>query len=171
MPKTTPVSEKRAAANRANSARSTGPRTTQGKAHSAQNSRKHAFAASKSCAIRLEDLDEFAILHAKSIATYQPVNHQQIAVERIALARHSLYRCATLEAGVATAAMKETISPGGFPANMLMSTGIALPASLSASSGSSNAPALEVFPPLPRPGRAPLLPCRRRIRAPESPTQ
>jgi hypothetical protein len=119
MPKT-PVSEKRLAANRANAARSTGPRTAQGKASSAQNSRKHGFAASKFCAIRIEDLDEFAILHAKAIATYQPVNHQeQIAVERIALAQQSLYRCAALEAGLTTAAMNETISPDGLPANLL----------------------------------------------------
>jgi hypothetical protein len=150
MPKTTPVSEKRAAANRANSARSTGSLTPQGKARSAQNSRKRGFAASKFCAIRLEDLDEFAILH-KSIGTYQPVNHQeQIAVERIGLFQQSLYRYATLEAGLATAAMNETMSPDGFPANMLtdtlshgvrpLSTRIALSVSLSASSGSSAAP-------------------------------
>ena len=124
MPKTTqPISAERLAANRANAARSTGPRTAEGKARSAQNSRKHGFAASKFCAVRLEDLDEFAILHAKAIATYQPVNDQeQIAVERIALAQQSLYRCATLEAGLTTAAMNETISPDGLPANMLTET-------------------------------------------------
>jgi hypothetical protein len=127
MPKTTPVSEKRLAAGvpsgAANAARSTGPRTTQGKARSEQNSRKHGFAASKFCAIRFDDLDEFAILHARAIATYQPVNHQgQIAVERIALVQQSLSRCATLEAGLTTAATNETISPDGFPANSLTDT-------------------------------------------------
>jgi hypothetical protein len=113
MPKTTqPISAKRLAANRANAASSTGPRTDQGKARSAQNSRKHGFTASKFCAVRLEDLDEFAILRAKAIATYRPVNDQElIAVERIALTQQSLYRCAALEAGLTTSAMNETLSP------------------------------------------------------------
>ena len=121
MPKTTqPISSKRLAANRANAGRSTGPRTHQGKARSTQNSRKHGFAASKFCAVRLEDFDEFAILHAKAIATYRPVNDQeQIAVERIAIAQQSLYRCAALEAGLTTSAMNETLSPD---ANLLTDT-------------------------------------------------
>jgi hypothetical protein len=117
---TAPISPKRLAANRANAARSTGPRSTNGKTRSAQNSRKHGFAASKFCAVRLEDLDEFAILHAKAVATYRPANDQElIAVERIALAQQSLYRCASLEAGLTTSAMNETVSPDGFPANLL----------------------------------------------------
>jgi len=120
MPTNPPLSEKRLAANRANAAHSTGPRTAEGKARSAQNSRKHGFAASKFCAVRLEDCNDFAILHAKAIATYQPVNDQEaIAVERIALTQQSLYRCAALEAGLTTAAINETLSPY---ANLLTDT-------------------------------------------------
>jgi hypothetical protein len=57
------VSEKQLAANRANAARSTGPRTPQGKARSAQNSRKHGFTAS-TFAIERIALAQQAILRA-----------------------------------------------------------------------------------------------------------
>ena len=40
-----PISDKKLAANRANAAQSTGPRFPEGKARSAQNSRKHGFTA------------------------------------------------------------------------------------------------------------------------------
>ena len=51
-----PISEKQLTANRANAARSTGPRSPEGKARSAQNSRKHGFTASTFAVVRLEDL-------------------------------------------------------------------------------------------------------------------
>ena len=117
---TNPISEKKLAANRANATKSTGPRTPEGKLRSAQNSRKHGFAASKFVAVRLEELDEFAYLSAKFIAAYRPVNDLEIiAVERIALAQHSLYRIASLEAGLTTAALNETIAADGLPCNIL----------------------------------------------------
>ena len=73
-----PVSPKRLAANRANSARSTGPRTPQGKAHSSQNARKHIFTGSTFAVVRLEDLQEIARLRDDLIAVYQPVNSQEL---------------------------------------------------------------------------------------------
>jgi hypothetical protein len=48
------VSQRQLAANRANAARSTGPRTPQGKARSAQNGLKHGFTASTFAVVRLE---------------------------------------------------------------------------------------------------------------------
>ena len=59
MPRTRkPVSEKQLAANRANATQSTGPRSPEGKARSAQDSRKHGFTATTFAVVRLEELAE-----------------------------------------------------------------------------------------------------------------
>jgi hypothetical protein len=63
-----PVSPKQLAANRANASHSTGPRTSEGKARSAQNSRKHGFTATNFAVVRLEELEEVAHLRADLIA-------------------------------------------------------------------------------------------------------
>jgi hypothetical protein len=116
MPKT----NKRIAANRANAARSTGPRTPEGKTRSAQNARKHGFTASRFAVVRLDEIDSLANLRDDAIATYQPVNSQELfAVERIALAQHALLRCAALETGLHTEAMNEIIARDGVPKNLL----------------------------------------------------
>src|ERR1041384_7666426 len=95
------ISEKQLAANRANAARSTGPRTPEGKARSARNSRRHGFTASTFAVIRLEELNEIDHLRADLLAVYQPVNSQELfAIERIALAQQALLRAARLEAGL-----------------------------------------------------------------------
>ena len=73
-----PVSEKRLAANRANAARSSGPRTPEGKARSAQNARKHGFAATVYTVICAEDPQDVVQLRADLIAVYRPVNSQEL---------------------------------------------------------------------------------------------
>ena len=111
-----PVSEKQLAANRANAARSTGPRTPQGKARSAQNARKHGFTASNFAVVRLEDLDAVAHLKADLVDLYRPVNSQELfAIERIALAQQALLRAAALETGLFTTCLNEAIDPRGDP--------------------------------------------------------
>src|ERR1035438_7662813 len=64
------LSPRRLAANRANAAKSTGPITPEGKARSAQNSRKHGFTASTFAVVRLEELDETANLRQDLIDFY-----------------------------------------------------------------------------------------------------
>jgi hypothetical protein len=111
-----PVSQKRLAANRANAAKSTGPRTPQGKARSAQNGRKHGFTASTFAVVRLEDLQEIAHLRADLIAVYQPVNSQELfAIERLALTQQALLRAARLESGLFTTCLNEALDRSGNP--------------------------------------------------------
>ena len=79
-----PVSQKQLAANRADAARSTGPRTALGKARSAQN------------------------------ALYHPVNSQELfAVERLALTQQALLRAARLETGLLTTCLNQVLDSSG----------------------------------------------------------
>jgi hypothetical protein len=115
-----PVSPKRLAANRANAAKSTGPRTPQGKAHSSQNARKHIFTASTFAVVRLEDLQEIAHLRDDLIAVYQPVNSQELfALERVALAQHAILRGARLESGFFTTCLDASFDSGGEPIRLM----------------------------------------------------
>ena len=115
-----PVSPKRLAANRANAAKSTGPRTPQGKAHSSQNARKHIFTGSTFAVVRLEDLQEIARLRDDLIAVYQPVNSQELfALERVALAQHAILRGARLESGYFTTCLDTSFDSGGEPIRLM----------------------------------------------------
>ena len=83
----------RIAANRANARKSTGPRTPEGKARSSQNARKRPFNPDPFAVVRIEDRAELAARVADAMATYQPINSQERdAVERIAIAQHSMRR-------------------------------------------------------------------------------
>ncbi len=111
-----PTSDKQLAANRANAAQSTGPRSPEGKSRSAQNARKHGFTASTFAVVRLEELDEVARLREDLIAVYQPVNSQELfAIERIALAQQALLRVERLHTGMATTCLNEALDGNGRP--------------------------------------------------------
>jgi hypothetical protein len=111
-----PVSPKKLAANRANAAKSTGPRTPDGKARSAQNGRQHGFTASTFAVVRLEDLQEIAHLRADLIAVYRPVNSQELfAIERIALTQQAILRASRLESGLFTTGLAEVMDGAGTP--------------------------------------------------------
>ncbi len=123
-PEKRPVSEKQLAANRANAARSTGPRTPEGNARSARNARKHGFTASTFAVVRLEDLEEIARLRDDLITVYHPVNSQELfALERMALAQQAILRGARLESGLFTTCLNETLdcnSNPRFPMNRIL---------------------------------------------------
>ena len=102
--------DKQLAANRANAARSTGPRTPAGKTRSAQNARKHGFAGSDFAIVKIEDRDAVDRLRADLITVYQPINSQELfAIERMALAQHTLLRLARLEAGLCAVALNRAL--------------------------------------------------------------
>jgi hypothetical protein len=106
-----PISGKQRAANRENARHSTGPRSPEGKARSAQNARKHGFTASTFAIVRLEELDEVARLKDDLVATYEPINAQELfAIERIALAQQTLLRAARLESGLFTQALDQALT-------------------------------------------------------------
>ena len=115
------VSPEQLAANRTNAAGSTGPRTAEGKARSAQNARKHGFTASSFAVVRLEDLNEVAHLKEDLVNLYHPVNSQELfALERIALAQQAILRAARLEAGFFSLCLGESLDTSGqfrFPMN------------------------------------------------------
>jgi hypothetical protein len=109
-----PVSPRRLAANQANAARSTGPRSPEGKARSAQNARTHGFTAATFSTIHLEDVEFVDNLKADLVDLYQPVNSQELfSLERIALAQLALLRCAALEAGFFTSCLNHSINSDG----------------------------------------------------------
>jgi hypothetical protein len=111
-----PTSEKQLAANRANAAKSTGPRTPEGKAHSAQNARTHGFTASTFTVVRLEEFDEIARLKQDLLAVYQPVNSQELfALEQMALAQQTRLRAARLESGIFTTCLDMALNHDGTP--------------------------------------------------------
>jgi hypothetical protein len=111
-----PASPKQLAANRANAANSTGPKTPQGKARSARNSVKHGFTASTFAVVRLEDLQEIALLKSDLVSVYQPVNSQELfALERMAIAQQTILRAARLESGLFTTCLNETLDNSDHP--------------------------------------------------------
>jgi hypothetical protein len=99
------------AANRANAASSTGPRTPEGKTRSAQNARKHGFAAAAYTVLCTEDANDVADLRDDLVEFYQPANSQELfAIERIALAQHAILRIARLETGLLTSCLNQSFT-------------------------------------------------------------
>src|SRR5579863_6188224 len=111
-----PITEKQLAANRSNAAKSTGPRTPEGKARSARNACSHGFTASTFAVVRLEDLQEIAHLKTDLTAVYQPVNSQEMfALERMALTQQAMLRAARLESGLFTDCLDLALNDNGTP--------------------------------------------------------
>ena len=106
-----PASAHQIAVNRANAARSTGPRTPEGKASSSQNAIKHGLASSRFTVVRVEDPAQLQELRANLLHCYQPVNTQEIEVlDCMARAQLSMRRAAQLEASLFTTSINQALA-------------------------------------------------------------
>jgi hypothetical protein len=96
-----PVSHARAEASRRNGAKSSGPKTPEGKARAAQNALKHGLRAQKYLVLPEEDAAEFAALEAALVEELAPVGTlQTLLARRVAVAAWRLERADRLEAEV-----------------------------------------------------------------------
>ena len=94
------LSQARLAANAANARLSTGPRTLEGKARSAQNARKHGLTA-RDVVVATEDREEFEELQASLYEELQPHGVLEQTIFNLALAASwRLLRITRIEAGL-----------------------------------------------------------------------
>jgi len=94
------TSEKQKAANRANAQKSTGPRTANGRARSAQNALRHGLTATTSI---LPDEDEaaFGALHERMLHYFEPISIlEEELVEDLVRVLWRLRRVPQVEAGI-----------------------------------------------------------------------
>ena len=93
-----PVRNARAEASRKNGAKSSGPKTVEGKARAAQNALKHGLRAQKYLVLPEEDGAEFAALEAALLEELAPVGAlQTVLARRVAVAAWRLARADRLE--------------------------------------------------------------------------
>jgi hypothetical protein len=98
-PRAAPISSARAEASRINGAKSSGPKTPEGKARSAQNALKHGLRAQKHIVLPGEDAAAFQALEAAVIEELAPEGAlQSVLAQRIVAAAWRLSRAERLEA-------------------------------------------------------------------------
>lgn len=109
------TSNRKVAANRRNSLKSTGPRTLSGKAIACMNALKHGLCARKPLIPGESDAD--FTRHSTDLVNHlQPADPEQcLLVEQIVMASWQLKRVPLLEAGLLTAFMKKDGNPFALP--------------------------------------------------------
>jgi hypothetical protein len=88
------------------------------KSHSAApaNIRKPLIDPSGLAAVRIEDVDAIERIKADLIADYHPFNSEELfAIERIAIARHSLLHSYRIESGLFTLGLERAMEMSGAP--------------------------------------------------------
>jgi hypothetical protein len=114
------TSPARAEASRKNGAKSRGPKTAEGRAHSARNALKHGLRAEKYVVLPDEDAAEFAAVEAALIDELAPAGVlQRILAGRIARASWRLMRVERLEVEL----FEQCHFPGGGPGLALIRDG------------------------------------------------
>ena len=95
------TSQKQIAANRRNAARSTGPRTEEGKAESRMNSLRHGLLAERVMVVEDGDLQDFIELQEHLLEELEPLGRlEEGLVDRIASLLWRLDRAAHIERGL-----------------------------------------------------------------------
>ena len=98
-PPSPPTSEKQREANRRNAQHSTGPKTPDGKAASAANSRRHGLYGG-TMLLSIEDDEDYNRILEDLRGFYRPANSEErYVIEMVAQQRHRLLRHAALETG------------------------------------------------------------------------
>jgi hypothetical protein len=107
------ISDARAEASRRNGAKSSGPKTPEGKARAARNALKHGLRAAKYVVLPEEDAAEFAALEAALVEELAPVGTlQTVLARRVAVAAWRLARADRLEVEVFEERSYANASPG-----------------------------------------------------------
>jgi hypothetical protein len=116
IPPWTSVSLARAEASRRNGAKSSGPKSPEGKARSAQNALKHGFRAQKHILLPGESASEFAALEAAMLEELAPEGAlQAVLARRVVAAAWRLERAERLAAGTGWGPVPQ---PGGQEAEL-----------------------------------------------------
>lgn len=111
---TRPLSDKQLAARRANAAKSTGPKTPQGKARSSKNALKHGLFA-QTALLDFEPSEEFVALRDSYLAEYQPEGPTETHfVMEMANAQWRLRRIRGMEADLIQHLIESELDPFRF---------------------------------------------------------
>ena len=114
------ATDKQIEANRANSRRSTGPRTPEGKAASSRNAIRHELLA-RAFVLQSECPERFETLVDSFYAEYQPVTPTEAAlVDAMATARWRLLRLSNLEVSAVDHAYADADSALSIPVRTLL---------------------------------------------------
>lgn len=113
--------------NRANAQYSTGPRTAEGKAASAQNAFKHGLSIQRHAVLRDEDPAQYAQLLSELREIYEPRSRREaLAVEDVAQCRWALQRFDEAEAVCLQKLTDSFNDPRAFEREVNISTGVSL---------------------------------------------
>src|SRR6266568_2169058 len=107
------TTERKAAASRANGAKSKGPKSAETRAKSSRNSLQHGFTARNVIVLECENPDEFQKLVEDYAAEYKPVNYaEQRQVDEMIAAQWRLRRIRVIETSMIDSDIRQRAQEG-----------------------------------------------------------